>query len=66
VTAGLLQAIKDNLKRSYTIVWPVAAGSGTWSFDAYVTSFKPVAGMDTPRQAQIGLRIAGPITLSDA
>jgi Lambda phage tail tube protein, TTP len=64
--AGLLKFIKDNTVKNYQFTWPASAGSGTWSFAAYVTNFKPLGGLDVARQAQVSLRIAGAITLSDS
>lgn len=64
---GLLNAIYTNTRKNYRIVWPTSAGASYWQFPAYVTNFKPTGGgLDVARQAQIGLRIAGTITLSDA
>ena len=64
---GLLSKIDGNTKQNYRIVWPASAGASYWEFPAYVTNFKPTGGgLDVARQANISLRIAGPITLSDS
>jgi Lambda phage tail tube protein, TTP len=64
---GLLDAIYTNERRNYRIVWPASAGASYWEFEAYVTNFKPMGGgLDIARQAQVGLRMAGTISISDS
>ena len=61
-TAGLLACLKNKTRRNFKLVFS-DAGTTTWLFAAYVTSFDPTSAVAAELTASITLKIAGQPTL---
>jgi predicted secreted protein len=62
-STGLLRDMNNRTRRNFKVVFP-NAGSTTWSFPAFVTSFQPKAPVNNPFTADVTLQVAGMPTLS--